>query len=301
MATNDSDYSKHYILINEVCPMPRTGPRVTVAFWAVDPVPPAGTRPELDEEPFFTITYPVGGGAQPFNWNHITDDVEDPLHPNSANHIEWVDGHLKIEQWTTFNCRPNLHTGGRNTLKNMHWELFQDIPPELFGRIVSVKGITDIVIKEMTTLRFTGVDGHFISMNRGETRVGCGARLLNEICWFKARFPDYIWDEHGGKGDEGAFFLQAANGCYLRSVVDADGVTRLEADAGDAKKATLFEATISGDGMVSLSTTTKEGKKMTLQHDPPDDDLRLVLRLERSSEEESEFNDTYAWFAADYA
>jgi len=128
------DYTKHYILNDALCPAPTSGPRVLVGFWAIDDVPD-GTKPDVPDEPLFTTMYPVGRGEEIYNWRHMTGDETDPEHPNSANQIEWVDGHLKILQSTEFGCRPNLaRVSNPATKKTMHWELFRDVPQYLFGK-----------------------------------------------------------------------------------------------------------------------------------------------------------------------
>ena len=288
----DEKYEEHYILNDALCPSPRSGPRVMVGFWAVDGVP-EGERPELTDKPFFTITYPVGGGDACYNWAHITDDPEEEPHPNSAQHIEWVDGHLKILQSTEFGCRPNL--GRPDTPPNekpLFWEVFQDFPTYLWGRIIATWEITDIRIRERTVLQFRAADNHFIGLSEdGSDDIVCAKRVPDDSCKLTARFPNYVWDGEGGSGDDGSFYLKADNGKYLRLKSSSDSTT-LCADVDEADRAgraALFTATFGGDGAVSLAVE----EAGTLQHDPPFGKLYFTSGREADP--------TWAWFIPDYA
>ena len=42
----EDDYSRHYMQNDGLCPIPSSGPRVLVGFWAIDDVP-TGTKPEV--------------------------------------------------------------------------------------------------------------------------------------------------------------------------------------------------------------------------------------------------------------
>mgnify|MGYP000261199193 CR=1 FL=1 len=279
------DYTKHYLVNDALCPVPTSGPRVLVGFWAIDDVN-TGDRPEVTDTPLFTIMYPVGKGDEWYNWRHMTGDPLDPEHPNSANHIQWLDGHLSISQSTEFGGRKNLSILSEPTIKKMHWTLFQDYPKYIWGKIQRTYEIQEISLREECIVQFKAADGHFINLLENGDIV-CETRVPNDACNFKVRFPKFTWNSEGGEGDnEGSFYLQASNGCYVTSKISENTVT-LCANA-DKKNAELFTATMASNCSISLSTENQ----LTLQHIPPYTDLLL--------KESKEVDSIWAWFNVNY-
>lgn len=63
---------------------------------------------------------------------------------------------------------------------------------------------------------YGSLDGHYIQQgDKPDHLVHCAKRVLDERCYFKSRFPNYVWNKEGGSGDEGAFYLEAANGFWF--------------------------------------------------------------------------------------
>ena len=279
------DYTKNYIKYDGLTPFPSSGPRVLVGYWAIDGVP-EGTKPEVPDEPLYTIMYPVGNGEQPFNWQHCQNYQDEQVTPNSAKNIQWLDGHLQIDQFTDFGGRPSLYRdlSDQPNTKGIHWVLFRDVPDYLFGKIQRTYEILDVQIREECQLQFRAADGHYIGINDRE-EVICAKRVPNELCTFTARFPNFTWDEEGGEYDEGAFYLQANNKKYL-SKKTIGGKTRLYADA-NREDAELFDAVFSS-GVVSLRSSTG----LVLCHEPPYSELELQDDLPDDS--------AWVWFNVSY-
>lgn len=283
---DDENYEEHYLLNDALCPRPISGPRVTVGFWADDNVE-EGNRPVLTSEPFFTITYPVGGCGC-YNWYHFTDDPDEEPHPNSATDINWTNGQLNILQSTEFGCRPNLgRVENPPKEKPMFWEIFRDFPTYLWARIVETHEILEITIRERCVLQFYAADGHYIRYSSEDNHdIVCDKRVLDDNCKFTARFPDYKWDHEGGSGDSGAFYLVADNGHYIRRRNSG----MLCADVSESEKeerAMLFTATLASGSAISLAA---QGE--TLQHAPPYGKLEMVDNAQASP--------IWAWFTVSY-
>ena len=285
------DYKNHYIQNDAVTPLPITGPRVTVGFWADETVAD-GVKPDFPEEPMFTITYPIIEGDAVYNWQHSTGDPLDPLHPNSAQEIRWQDGRLSILQSTEFGARPNLGRVTSATEKHMYWEIFRDYPPYLWGRIMATHELTDIVIREGTKLTLQAADAHFLRIVPDSKGVlSCDMRIPDEQCEFTARFPHYLWDDEGGKGDrEGPFYLVANNGCYLVLRKASDGGYALVADGEHPSQAAHFSALMAPGCMISLAVDGGDGQTLTLEHEPPFGALHLVEKGDP----------VWGWFIARY-
>ncbi len=279
------DYLKDYIKNDATYPLPQSGPRVTVGFWALEN-PIDGVKPDLNNEPFFTITYPVGRGAECYNWAHCTPDPEDPIHPNSANYITWEEGYLTIFQSTEFGCRPNLGNIKDPERKCMYWEVFRDMPDYLYGRIIATAEISDVVIREKAIIQLRAADGHYIRVTESN-EVTCDKRLYDSTCNFTARFPNYIWNEHGGTGDEREFYLQADNGKFLRTR-ESDNETIFVAEAETMEDALAFNGMIKPGPVINLQTN--DG--LFLQHEPPYGKLLLTDGIGSDAD--------WAWFYINY-
>ena len=285
MASQD-DFTKEFVVNDGLCPKPVSGPRVTVAFWAIADIED-GDRPEITDEPNFTLTYPVGRGESPYSWKHNAGGGPLDINPNSANNIVWT-GHLTIHQLTEYACRQNLHNIKKPEEKPMCWALFRDMPDWLWGRIYQVNGIHEVTLREEAPLHFCAPDGHYIRITEsGE--VTCDRVIPNDACRFLARFPDYQWDNHGGCNDQGEFCLQACNGLYLRATKGEKG--QLRADAPSMDQATKFTTITAPGSVVTLRTKLSTGDSLTLQHDPPYGELYLT----------NEPNNTWNWFNISYA
>ena len=284
------DHKNHYIQNDALTPRPITGPRVTVGFWADETVE-EGVKPKFPNEPLFTITHPIIEGEACYNWQHRTGDPEDPLHPNSAQNICWEHGRLSIQQSTEFGARPNLGQVGPPAEKHMHWELFRDFPPYLWGRIMATHELTDIVIRESAKLRLQAADGHFLRVLSNAGVLSCDKRMPDEHCVFTARFPNYVWDAEGGKGDrEGVFHLEASNDRYLALHKDDDGGYKLQADGETASQAARFSAVMAPGCAISLAVDIDDGQTLTLEHEPPFGALSLVEKGDP----------VWGWFTACY-
>ena len=285
------DHEKHYIQNDAVTPLPIMGPRVTVGFWADDYIE-EGVKPSFPDEPLFTITYPLIEGESVYNWQHRTGDPEDPLHPNSARNIRWEEGRLVIQQSTEFGARPNLGRVVPPSEKHMYWEIFQDYPPYLWGRIMATHELTDIVIREGTRLRLQAADAHFLrTVPDSGGALSCDKRMPNDDCVFTARYPHYVWNSEGGKGDrEGTFHLQASNGRYLVLGKADDGSDLLRADGESTSDAAHFSATMAPGSMLSLAVDMGGGQALTLEHEPPYGALHLVEKGDP----------VWGWFIARY-
>ncbi len=279
----EHDFESEYLLNDGQCPKPMSGPRVIVAYWAVADIPD-GERPEINREPYFTITYPVGWGARPYNWKHNAGGCLDDINPNSANNITW-DGNMTLYQRTEYSCRQNFHNLKEPEKKTMNWALSRDMPNWLWARIYEVCEISEVTFREDAPLHFTAPDSHYIRITEsGE--VVCDKIIPDDSCRFLTRFPGYKWDNHGGSGDEGDFFLLASNRCYLRF---SEEDKKLYADATSQSEATLFTTIRAPGSTVALATSPDCG--YFLRHDPPYGDLYMA----------NKGDNTWSWFNVRYA
>ncbi len=262
----------HYIQNDEECPLPVSGPRVTVGFWCATE-DEMETGPDCEGAPLFTIVYPVGNGDKCYGWKHMTDDIEDPVHPNSVQNAKWCNGQFDFTQFTTLDCSDSQQNTG--TEKEAFWSKFQDFPPELYGRIIGVEEVPVDMLRQDCVIRLRACDGHFISLDREsiDASVWCSQTKVNNDCDFTVKFPNYIWDKDGGTGDTGAFALLASNGKYLKRVTNIESTLSLKAADTAITNDSLFSISFEKDSVVSLQGSNNKG---TLYHPCPGASLFLA-------------------------
>ncbi len=255
---------RHFIQNDADCPLPAEGPTVTVGYWCATKAE-LRTGPACEGEPLFTIVYPAGRPAACYAWKHMTSDPRDPMHPNSARGIAWIDGRLRLTQFTTLDCSGPPHE------KTLGWVKARDFPPELFGRILSAAGVPFDGLRENCAITLRACDGHYVGLDRaGGAAIGCDSRLAGEDCTFRLAFPGYAWSEEGGQGDQGPFALRAANGRFLARVENRDGGATLRAAAQTLAEACLFALRIERGAVASLLC---DGARLC--HTPPGSGLIL--------------------------